>query len=72
MSFGKTAWPIEMNAIECVPGTELCLCRVEDVRWDRRARWQTWYDNTRYFARGRLPKLTTVFKLIAARMLRRF
>ena len=45
----------------------------EDVRWDRLGRvCRLWYDNYMYFARGRTPKLTTVLKLAAARMLQRF
>lgn len=71
-SFGKTAWPIEMNVVEHVPGAEICLCRVEDVRWDRRSRLRSWSESTLYFARGRTPKLTTVLKLAAARLLKRF
>jgi hypothetical protein len=72
VSFGKTAWPIEMNVVERVPGAEICLCRLQDVRWDRLAQLQLWHSNTEYFARGRLPRLTTALKLIAARMLKRF
>jgi hypothetical protein len=71
-SFGKTAWPIEMNVMERVPGAEISLCRVEDVRWDRLANLHLWLSQYEYFARGRLPRLTTVLKLMAARMLRRF
>ena len=61
-----------MNVIERVPGAEICLCRVEDVRWDRRAQLQMWLSHYEYFARGRLPSLTTVLRLAAARMIRRF
>ncbi len=68
-SFGKTAWPLEMNVIEHVPGTEICFCRTEDVRWDRWSRWRTWYDNYLYFARGRTPRVTTVLKLALAKLL---
>jgi hypothetical protein len=70
--FGKTAWPIEMNVVEHVPGAEICLCRVEEVCWDRRSHLQTWYDNSMYFARGRTPKMPTVLKLATARLLKRF
>jgi len=70
VSFGKTAWPIEMNVIEHVPGTEISLCRVDDVRWDRVANLRLWLSNSEYFSRGRLPRLTTVLKIIAARLLR--
>ncbi|HTP08514.1 MAG TPA: hypothetical protein VMP08_09705 [Anaerolineae bacterium] len=69
-SFGKTAWPLEMNVIERVPGTEINLCRVSDVRWDRMARLRLWRSNDEYFSRGRMPRLTTVLKLFAARLLR--
>ena len=69
-SFGKAAWPIEMNVIERVPGAEISLCRVEDVRWDRAANLRLWLSHTEYFSRGRLPRLTTALKLIAARLLR--
>jgi hypothetical protein len=72
ISFGKTAWPIEMNVVGRMPGAEICLCRVEDVRRDRLAWLQSWSENYRYFARGRLPKMTTVLKLVAARLLKRF
>jgi hypothetical protein len=70
VSFGKTAWPIEMNVVERVPGVEISLCRVEDVRWDRLAQLHLWRSNYEYFARGRTPKLTTVLKLAAARLLK--
>jgi len=70
VSFGKTAWPIEVNVIAHVPGAEIFLCRVEDVRWDRLANLHLWRSNQEYFARGRVPRLTTVLKLIAARLLR--
>jgi hypothetical protein len=70
-SFGKTLWPIEMNVVEQVPGTEICLCRTEDVRWDRLSQLQLWYSNYRYFVRGRTPRITTVLKLALARMLKR-
>jgi hypothetical protein len=70
-SFGKTAWPLEMNVVERVPGTEICLCRTEDVRWDRWSRLQTWYSNYAYFARGRAPGLRTSLKLTLARLLDR-
>jgi hypothetical protein len=70
-SFGKTAWPLEMNIIERVPGAEISLCRTEDVRWDRRSRSQTWYDNTVYFTRGRAPGMKTIFKFALARLLSR-
>jgi hypothetical protein len=69
-SFGKTAWPVEMNVIERVPGAEIGLCRVDDVRWDCVAQLQLWHSQYEYFARGRVPRLTTVLKLIAARLLR--
>ena len=69
-SFGKTAWPIEMNVIERVPGSEISWGRVADVRWDRTAQLRLWLSNYEYFARGRLPRLTTVLKLIVARLLR--
>jgi hypothetical protein len=68
-SFGKTVWPWEMNIAARTPGAEICLCRVEDVRWDRRSQLRAWYDNTRYFARGRTPRWTTLLKLALARML---
>ncbi len=71
-SFGQTAWPLEANIVECVPGTEISLCRTEDIRWDRRSRLQTWYNNTLYFARGRTPGLRTLLKLVVAKMLNRF
>jgi hypothetical protein len=70
VSFGKTAWPIEMNVIAPVPGTEISLCRVDDARWDRVANLRLWLSNYEYFSRGRLPRLTTVLKVIAARLLR--
>ncbi len=68
-SFGKTAWPLEMNVVERVPGTEIGWCRTEDVRWDRLSRLRTWYDNYLYFARGRTPRVTTVLKLAWAKLL---
>jgi hypothetical protein len=71
-SFGKTAWPLEMNVVERVPGTEICLCRAEDVRWERWSRLRPWYDNTLYFARGRMPGTRTVLILALARLLERF
>jgi hypothetical protein len=70
-SFGKTAWPIEMNVIERVSGSEISLCRSADVHWDRTAQLRLWLSNYEYFARGRLPRLTTVLKLIIARLLRK-
>ncbi len=69
-SFGKTVWPIEMNIVAQVPGTEICLCRTEDIRWDRRSQLQLWRRNTEYFTRGRAPRLTTVLKLALARLLK--
>ena len=68
---GKTLWPIEMNVVAQVPGAELCFCRTEDVRWDRWSQLQLWRSNTEYFARGRMPKLTTVLKMALARKLKR-
>ena len=68
-SFGKALWPIEMNVVERAPGTEIQLCRTEDVRWDRLAQLQLWHSQYRYFARGRTPRLTTVVKLALARLL---
>jgi hypothetical protein len=70
-SFGKTLWPIEMNVVEQVPGTEICLCRVENVRWDWLARLQLWHSNYVYFSRDRTPRTTTVLKLALAKFLRR-
>ena len=70
-AFGKTAWPLEMNVVEGVPGAEIFLCRAEDVRWDRWSRLQTWYDNYLYFARGRTPRVTTVLKQTLARIMKR-
>ncbi len=72
VSFGKTAWPQEMNIIERVPGVDIALCRTQDVRRDRLANLYLWRRQHEYFTRGRLPKLTTALKLIAARMLQRF
>jgi hypothetical protein len=71
-SFGKAAWPLEMNIVERVPGADIALCRTQDVRRDRLANLQLWRSQHEYFARGRLPGLATVLKLIAARVLRRF
>lgn len=70
-SFGKTLWPIEMNVVEQVPGTEIRFCRTEDIRWDRLAWLQLWHGNYEYFARGRTPRMTTVLKLALAKLLRR-
>ncbi len=70
-SFGKTAWPLEMNIVERVPGAEISLCRTEDIRWDRRSRLQTWYDNSVYFSRGRTLGMKTSLKLALARLLGR-
>ncbi len=72
VSFGKTAWPQEMNIVERIPGAEIVLCRTQDVRWDRLANLHQWRNQQEYFARGHLPRLTTVLKLIAARVLQRF
>jgi hypothetical protein len=72
VSFGKTAWPLEMNIVERVPGTGIALCRTQAVRWDRLASLHLWRSQYEYFARGRWPRVTTVFKLIAARVLQRF
>lgn len=72
VTFGKTAWPLEMNIVERVPGADIALCRTQDVRRDRLANLHLWRSQHEYFARGRLPKLTTVLKLIAARVLQRF
>ena len=69
-SFGKLAWPLEMNIVEHVPGAEISLCRTADLRWDRLSRLQTWYDNYRYFTRGRLPSMKTLLKLALARLWR--
>ena len=69
--FGKTAWPLEMNVVERVPGTEICLCRTEDVRWERWSRLRSWYDNYLYFARGRTPGMRAVLKLALAKILHR-
>ncbi|HEY4722404.1 MAG TPA: hypothetical protein VII92_11180, partial [Anaerolineae bacterium] len=70
-SFGKTMWPIEMNVVERVPGTEIFLCRADDVRWDRLSRLRQWQSNYLFFTRGRTPRLTTVLKLAFARVLSR-
>lgn len=70
-SFGKTLWPVEMNVIEQVPGTEIHFCRTADIRWDRLSRLPLWHSNYEYFTRGRTPKLTTVLKLTLAKLPRR-
>jgi hypothetical protein len=70
-SFGKTLWPIEMNVIEQVPGTEIHFCRTADIRWDREARLRLWHSNYEYVVRGRTPRLTTVLKLALAKFLMR-
>jgi hypothetical protein len=71
-SFGKTLWPLELNIVAQVPGREVCLCRTEDVRWDRLSQLQLWHSNYEYFARGRTPRIKTVLKLALAKMLRHF
>jgi hypothetical protein len=68
-TFGKSAWPLEMNVVEGVPGAGISLCRTEDVCWDRRSRLRSWYGNYLYFTRGRTPRTTTVLKLAVARLL---
>ncbi len=70
-SFGKAVWPLEMNVVERVSGAEICLCRREDVRWDRRSGLKAWYDNYVYFARGRTPGIRTILKLALGRLLGR-
>ena len=44
-SFSKTLWPIEMNVVEQVPGSDIHFCRAENVRWDWLARLQLWHSN---------------------------
>lgn len=70
-SFGKVLWPIEMNVIEQVPGTEIHFCRTADIRWDWQSRLQLWHTNYEYFARGRTPGLRTILKLALAKALYR-
>jgi hypothetical protein len=70
-SFGKTLWPIEMNIVEQVPGSEIHFCRTADIRWNRLSRLQLWFSNYVYFSRGRTPRTTTVLKLALAKLLRR-
>jgi len=69
--FGKMLWPIEMNAVEQVPGTEIRFCLTADIRWDWQSRLQLWQSNYEYFTRGRTPRMTTVLKLALAKLLRR-
>jgi hypothetical protein len=52
--FGRDAWPMEANVIDQVPGEEIVLSRVADLRWG-------WWEDLRvegtlsdYFARGRV------------------
>ena len=71
-SFGKSRWPLEANVIEPVPGADIHLCRTEDVRWDGLSRLMTWYGNTDFFARGRTPRLSTVLKLMLAKVVARW
>ncbi len=70
-SFGKTMWPIEMNIVEQVPGSEIRFCRTSDIRWDRLSRLQLWHSNYVYFLRGRTPHSITILKLALAKFLRR-
>jgi hypothetical protein len=69
-SFGKTLWPIEMNVVEQVPGSEIRFCHTADIRWSRLSRLQLWHSNYIYFSRGRTPRTTTVLKLALAKLLR--
>ncbi len=69
-SFGKTLWPIEMNIVAQVPGTEIYFCRTGDIRWDGRSQLQLWRSNYEYFARGHAPRAATVLKLALARLLK--
>jgi hypothetical protein len=68
-SFGKVLWPIEMNVIEQVPGTEIHFCRTADIRWDWPSHLRLWHSNYEYFLRGRTPRLTTVLKLALGKFL---
>jgi hypothetical protein len=58
-----------MNVIEQIRRRD---SRTADIRWDRLSRLRLWHSNYEYFARGRTPRLTTVLKLMLARILARF
>ncbi len=53
LSFGRVMRPLEANLEHAVPGQDICLCRTEDVRWDRLAEVETRLGKLRYFSRGR-------------------
>ncbi len=73
VSFGKTAWPIEMNVVERVPGADIRLCRTRRCALGSTREFAACGDSQHeYFARGRTPKVTTVLKLLAARALQSF
>ncbi len=52
-SFGQAMWPMEANVIDGAPGTEISLCRREDLRWDWLAELETRKRNHDFFTRRR-------------------
>jgi len=66
LTFGKTMWPIESNVIENVPGDEIFMTRVDDLKWDWRSELLTRKSNHDFFTRHRRMsrKLQLEFALI--------
>ncbi len=51
LTFGKAMWPMEANVIDAIPGAEITLSKIRDVRWDWLAELETKKRNHEYFTR---------------------
>ena len=51
LTFGRTMWPMEANVIDGIPGAEITLSKVADVRWDWLAESGTRKRSHEYFTR---------------------
>lgn len=50
-TFGKSAWPLEANILDGVPGNEIFLSRTSDLEWGRLAEWKILKSHYLYFNR---------------------
>lgn len=55
LTFGKVMWPPEVNVIEGVPGSEIVLCRQQDLKWGRLADLELQKGHYDFFTRRRPP-----------------
>ncbi|HEX7975083.1 MAG TPA: hypothetical protein VF498_11795 [Anaerolineales bacterium] len=56
-TYGKSAWPLEANVIDSVPGKEIGLSRTADLKWGRLAEWKISKSRFAYFNRHRPLRL---------------